>query len=154
MKKIIIAALLAFAAMCGCSQTPAQDIPTPPPVREVYSDGVVSIEAGEPVRVGDYGFLQLTVTNGGTVPMVLCSTLGVRVRSLDGADYSCSDMPAAAQLAREQIASYASLDGLISPGNALKGYICFKSPGETSTLIISLATDFGADKWAEFECFT
>lgn len=118
----------------------------------VYHDETIEILADAPFFLDDNCFIRLTITNMGEQPMLLCGSVGVRAVDAGQNDRRCKNLFETCQKAKTDVPDYVPIDGLLSPGNSVTGFICVGSPDEgTKFYHISVATDYINDEWVEFD---
>ena len=160
MKRIILsAALILLLALCSCStETPEETPPAQPEVfSEVYNDGVTAIETRRLIRLPgssegtEYCFLEVRLTNSDVTPIYYSSLLCLKGEA-SGNELTVKNAVAANNAAAAAIDGYSTIDGEIDPGETAEGFVFFEAPSGMTSFDISLASDFGDDKWVSFSC--
>ncbi len=162
MKKLLclLLAAVTLLALCGCDiGQPQEEAETPIVFAEVFNDGITSVETRRLMRLPgssaetEYCFLEVRLANNDVAPIYYSSLLCLKASS-GGTTLSTQNAVAATNAATAEIADYFTLDGEISPGEAAEGFIFFEAPKGLTAFDISIATNFGADKWVSFSCQT
>lgn len=160
MKRIIFTAALALLlALCACSPAAEEEAPPSQPemFSEVYNNGVTIIETRRLIRLPgstsetEYCFLEVRLTNGDVAPIYYSSLLCLK-GSAGGNALEIKNAVAANNAAAAAIDGYCTIDGEIASGETAEGFVFFEAPAGMTSFEISLATDFGNDKWVSFSC--
>ncbi|MBQ9994250.1 MAG: DUF4352 domain-containing protein [Clostridia bacterium] len=154
---ITLLAVLYVAMLASCSDAlEKKQEQTSPVMQEVYSDNVISVDAGELVTLDSpnegtsYCYLKLRIHNDSLSSIAFSGVLCVNVTTADGAACPVDNISDGYAAAEANLPDFSRLDGMIAQGDCMEGYIFFEAPSGSSSYHVSLATDFAADEWVEF----
>jgi len=156
---VLLSCMILALSLCGCdvSQSAEKEPLPPQDFSEVYNDGVVVVETKRLLRLpaggaeSEYCYLEVRLTNNGTMPIYYSSMLCLSVSS-GGAEFPRGNIVDASNLAHTGIEGFETLDGVIDTGETAQGFVIFEAPAGTQQFDISLATNFCSDEWVSFTC--